>query len=527
MTLRRRILLFQFVVGSCLLLLAGLAYTAISTMTANLDRVQWSHRQMAASLQLAAAANDYAEQVAEVLLIGASERADLEAARADVSRLLNDSASLARRAADASRSPADRDEERGEVERIASIAAHFQDTDRAVERILLLARDGRRDEALTLFSSEIEDRFDADFGRLIDETLADERAEVARVDASSDRLARFLLSATIVLVLATLLAATVVGAQFRNAIARPLRRLSEGAAAIESGNLAHRVALESTDELGELANRFDAMAAELEVQRESATGARALLEREIAARTAELAEANRRLRRTDRQRVRFLMDTSHELRTPLTILRGEAELALRGPQPLDRAVRDALELVVSQADHMGHLIEDLLYLARTEADDVRFELAEVDLAGVLEMAVGDAAVIARNKDIRIAVEPLTPPRTVRADRRRLKQVVLILLDNAIKYGTAGGVVQVGVREASGRVELRVENDLAAPYEDRPARAFGRFHRGTNTAGVPGVGLGLTIARRIVEKLGGQLELAAVGGGTRMRVTLRFAAGAAA
>jgi two-component system sensor histidine kinase QseC len=122
---------------------------------------------------------------------------------------------------------------------------------------------------------------------------------------------------------------------------------------------------------------------------------------------------------------------------------------------------------------------------------------------------------------------LTPPRTVRADRRRLKQVVLILLDNAIKYGTAGGVVQVGVREASGRVELRVENDLAAPYEDRPARAFGRFHRGTNTAGVPGVGLGLTIARRIVEKLGGQLELAAVGGGTRMRVTLRFAAGAAA
>ena len=77
MTIRRRILVFQLAVGACLLLLAALAYTAIAAMSANLDRVQWSHRQMAASLQLAAAVNDYAEQVAEVLLIGDSERADL------------------------------------------------------------------------------------------------------------------------------------------------------------------------------------------------------------------------------------------------------------------------------------------------------------------------------------------------------------------------------------------------------------------------------------------------------------------
>ena len=67
------------------------------------------------------------------------------------------------------------------------------------------------------------------------------------------------------------------------------------------------------------------------------------------------------------------MDTSHELRTPLTILRGEAELALRAPRAPDPPLRQALEVVVAQADHMGHLIEDLLYLARTEADDVRFE----------------------------------------------------------------------------------------------------------------------------------------------------------
>jgi two-component system OmpR family sensor kinase len=522
MTIRRRIFLFQLAMGACLLLLAGLAYTAIRTMSANLDRVQWSHGQMAASLQLAAAVNDYAEQVAEVLLIGDAELRDLEEARATVDRLVHESVALARRAADSASTAAERKEEAGEVEKLEVITAHFYETDRAVERILLLARDGRRDEALGSFRSQIENRFDADFGRLIDEALADERAEVAAVDASSDRLARLLLFASVALVLATLLAAAALGTQFTNAIVRPLRRLREGAAAIAAGNLSHRVALSGPDELGELAVRFDAMAAELEVQRERASGARERLEREIQARTAELARANRQLKKLDRQRVRFLMDTSHELRTPLTILRGEAELALRTSPDLPKPVSDALALIVAQSEHMERLIEDLLYLARTEADDLRFQLADIDLGEVLEMAVADAGVIARNKRVRIEVEPLTSSRRVRADRRRLKQVLLILMDNAIKYGPPGGVVLVAVRDVSDRLELWVENDTVSPFDENVDDAFRRFYRGANSGTVPGVGLGLTIARRIVEKLGGQLEMTSLDDGNRMRVSLRFA-----
>jgi two-component system OmpR family sensor kinase len=248
MTIRRRIALFQLAVGSCLLLLAALAYTGIATMSANLDRVQWSHRQMAASLQLSAAVNDYAEQVAEVLLIGESERPDLDEARATVSRLLNESIALTRSATSAA-GPA-RDDEDGELERIGLIAAHFQETDRAVEHVLLLSRDGRHTEALSSFRSQIENRFDANFGRLIDETLADERDEVARVDAASDRLARFLFLGTVGFVALTLLAAAALGTRFKNAIARPLRRLAAGAAAIEAGDLSHRVALASKDDFG-------------------------------------------------------------------------------------------------------------------------------------------------------------------------------------------------------------------------------------------------------------------------------------
>jgi two-component system OmpR family sensor kinase len=82
-------------------------------------------------------------------------------------------------------------------------------------------------------------------------------------------------------------------------------------------------------------------------------------------------------------------------------------------------------------------------------------------------------------------------------------------------------VLVAVREASDRLELRVENDTATPYEASADAAFDRFYRGSNSGSVPGVGLGLTIARRIVEKLGGELQMSSLHDGRRMQVSLRF------
>jgi signal transduction histidine kinase len=312
------------------------------------------------------------------------------------------------------------------------------------------------------------------------------------------------------------------GLQLYRAIVPPLHALTAGTAAVERGDLGHRVPHRQDDELGQLARSFNEMTGELERQRSLLLEGRAVLQRQVAERTEELAEANRRLTELDRQRVRLLADVSHELRTPLTALRGEAEVALRGTSKPENVYRETLEWVVKLAADMGRLCDDLLFLARWEADDVRFESKLVRLGELVREALDDAATVARGKKIRISQACIQPDLAVRADSRRLKQVLLIVLDNAIKYSPPSTVIDVGLFRTDGVAELVVtDQGEGVPPADLP-HVFERFYRGENARAraTPGSGLGLPIARWIVEKHGGELLLdSAPAAGTR--VTLRL------
>ena len=198
--------------------------------------------------------------------------------------------------------------------------------------------------------------------------VAEGRAQAARADEGAVKLAGRLTLGTIVAVVAILATMVALGVHFHGAIAGPLRALTQGALAIERGNLSHRVPSYRRDELGRLASRFNQMAEELERQRGLLLAAHTGLERQVTERTGQLAEANRRLTELDAHRVRFLAEVSHELRTPLAVLRGEAEVALRGISKSESTYRKALELIVNRATDMGRLVEDLLFLARSEAD---------------------------------------------------------------------------------------------------------------------------------------------------------------
>jgi two-component system, OmpR family, sensor kinase len=206
--------------------------------------------------------------------------------------------------------------------------------------------------------------------------------------------------------------------------------------------------------------------------------------------------------------VRLLTDVSHELRTPLTALRGEAEVALRGMSKPEGVYREALELIVRLAADMASLVEDLLFLAQSEADDLRFDLHSVRLADLVREAVGDASLIARRKQVRLSLDALPPDLSVRADARRLKQVLLILLDNAIKYSPPKSVVDIGLVRTNGTAEVVVTNEGEALLPADLPQAFERFFRGENASAqaIHGNGLGLPIARWIVEKHGGELTL---------------------
>jgi signal transduction histidine kinase len=272
------------------------------------------------------------------------------------------------------------------------------------------------------------------------------------------------------------------------------------------------------DEFGLVAARFNAMVEELQRQRQALNDAKAHLERQVSERTLELEEANRQLMELDRQRVRFLADVSHELRTPLTVVRGEAEVALRSTSKSEATYRAALDRIVSNAIDMGRLVDDLLFLARSEAEALRFDFRATALPELVSGAVKEASVLARDREIRTTLDYAEEHVMIRADPRRLKQAVLIVLDNALKYGAAEAHIDVGLSLVNGHAEITVKNSgTAIPPEEIP-HVFERFYRGRNASQTGGSGLGLTIARWIVEKHDGTISLSSSSGsGTEVRI----------
>jgi signal transduction histidine kinase len=213
----------------------------------------------------------------------------------------------------------------------------------------------------------------------------------------------------------------------------------------------------------------------------------------------------------------FAADASHELRTPLTVVKGSvAHLRRHADEPV-RAVGDALDDIEAETDRLGALVDDLLLLARTDSDALDLALAPTDLGEVALDAAGGLAPLASERDVRIEVDAEPLPLT--GDPGRLRQLVRILVDNAIRHAPQGSVVNVSAHGDHATARLCVE-DAGNGFrpEDLP-RVFDRFWRAPGEHAT-GTGLGLAIAAWIVERHGGAIEASnRPGGGARLEVRL--------
>jgi signal transduction histidine kinase len=242
-------------------------------------------------------------------------------------------------------------------------------------------------------------------------------------------------------------------------------------------------------------------------QRRSFAEAGQKLAAEAEARTTQLRSANEQLREIDRRRGQFLADVSHELRTPLTILRGEADVALRGTS--DAAIlRASLERIQGQASELGQLLEDLLEFARSTAEDQPFVMADTPLDEVVAAAAQEARMLASPREVTVAVAPGTDGRHIDADFRRLKQALIIGLDNAIKHSPPGTTVTVETASEEQSVRISIADEGAGVDEADLPRVFERFFRGKDQEDSlsSGLGIGLAIAKDIVERHGGTIGL---------------------
>jgi signal transduction histidine kinase len=225
---------------------------------------------------------------------------------------------------------------------------------------------------------------------------------------------------------------------------------------------------------------------------------------------------------------RFMADAAHELRTPLTVVRSRAEVALQRARSPEEYVQ-SLRAIEQETERLGGIVEDLLMLARADAGERPVERRRVFLDDVTLDAAESARAIAERKDVRLEVDDFEEA-PVNGDATLLRQLVVILLDNAIKFTNAGGLVRVGVRSDGSAATLTVTDTGVGIPPDQLPHVFERFYRGdvsrtrgsSGENGSDGVGLGLSIAQWIADEHRGSIRIDS-GPGQGARVTVQFPA----
>jgi heavy metal sensor kinase len=202
---------------------------------------------------------------------------------------------------------------------------------------------------------------------------------------------------------------------------------------------------------------------------------------------------------------RFVADASHEMRTPLTILRGELENLVEDSR-LNSEVRDRAASMFEEAVRLSRIVEQLFMLSRLDAGEAQAEWSRLDLAGLAKTTAEQMSLLAEDKNISIACDA-NQPVMVEGDGARLKQVVVNLLDNAIKYTPQNGAIQLHVRAVNRHAVLEVEDNGVGISPEALPHIFERFYRvdQIRSGDFEGAGLGLSIVKAICSAHGAEIE----------------------
>jgi signal transduction histidine kinase len=312
----------------------------------------------------------------------------------------------------------------------------------------------------------------------------------------------------------TLLAAMVgivaIGAALSRFLLAQVRPLVATNRALGAGDLTARAPVLGRDELGELAAGVNQMADALQSSHET-------LEARVHERTAEVE-------RLLRERTEFFTAVSHEFRTPLAIILGQAEM-LSDPSFEKKAAwfAQAGPVLKDAGGQLLDFVNDILEISKADAGRIELNIGDVRVDSVVRSLRPAIDQLAASGEIRAEVKVPRRLPAVRADETRLRQVVLDLVDNAVKYTPAGGEVRVTAGAVGSSVEIRVTDTGVGIPTDEADRLFEPFYRvkGTRTQnGQPSSGLGLALVQRLVEAQGGTVRFDSTPGeGTTFVVAL--------
>ena len=279
---------------------------------------------------------------------------------------------------------------------------------------------------------------------------------------------------------------------------RPLNRMKETAARLAEGDFTAQNKLRQKDEIGDLANAMDSMA-------------------------GRLGEASRESERLEQMRRDFISNISHELRTPVTVLRGSLEALTDGVVADPAQVEEYQRQMLAESKHLQRLVDDLLELSRLQNADFKMEKFPLELHQLLDDVARSMRRVAEPKGVKLETQSDSKEFAVTGDYGRLRQMLIVVTDNAIKFsppaGTeaggaaGGGTVTLSLTEREGRPALSVTDRGPGISPAQLPHIFERFHRSGKSENPTGTGLGLPIAKQIAQRHGIEIRVTSQPGNT--------------
>lgn len=317
---------------------------------------------------------------------------------------------------------------------------------------------------------------------------------------------------TILLCLLALIVATVLGVFTSNWIAQPIRRLNRASEAIASGELEQNISESSVQEIGALGKSFNEMSRQLKNSYQ-------FLEQRVEERTAELVIAKEKADVANQAKSTFIANMSHELRSPLNAILGFAQIMTRS-QTLPREHQESVGIISRSGEHLLTLINNVLDLSKIEAGKTTLNPKNFDLHRLLDDIHDMFQIKAEEKNLQLLMEYAPNlPRYVRTDDIKLRQVLINLINNGLKFTQSGGVsIRGDVREtvlSSHTLHFEIEDSGAGIAPEELGNLFEAFTQTeTGKQAQEGTGLGLPISRQFVRLMGGDITVKSqVGQGT--------------
>ena len=292
-------------------------------------------------------------------------------------------------------------------------------------------------------------------------------------------------------------------------ITQPIKQLVRVTARVAEGDLCRFVNGKIRhDEIGDLTAAFNTMTEKLSESAKQIEEYLQTLEQKVEDRTSELKEANERLKKQDELKSNFLSVAAHELRTPLTSMRAFSELLLEDPDGDVNTRNDFLKIMKEEAERLARLINDILDLSKIEAGKATWHMKDISMIEVVQTAINGIKGYIVQQGIFLSVDVPEHLSVVTADHDKLIQVVVNLLNNALKFVNHEGRLGVKIYEtaaAAAEVITAISNTGHGIPPEKLASVFERFCQIENIpTEVKGTGLGLTICKEIVEHLGGRI-----------------------